>query len=117
MTNPVSPPVRPTKRCLDDLGLAFPPVDLPLHEVDHPMVKKAQQTPAEVAASGAERIRSLTDRVWFKCKVSNLRGAVTKIDPSGTSVFALLESGDAWWWIGAAGERQDGSATAGTGRF
>ena len=57
----------------------------------------AQQTPADVAAGGAERIRSLTDRVWFKCKVSNLRGAVTKIDPSETGVSALLESGDDDW--------------------
>jgi hypothetical protein len=33
------------------------------------------------------------------------------LDPADTTEPELLEAGEAWWWIGAAGERRDGSAS------
>ena len=36
--------VRPTIRCLpEDLGLALPPFDEPLDEIDHPLIRKANE--------------------------------------------------------------------------
>ena len=111
MTDPASFRVRPTKRGLDDLNLCFPAVELPLHEMDHPIVKKAQQVPAEVASGGAERILALDDRVWFKCRSGNLRAAVTRLEAGEADDLGLIEAGAAWWWVGAAGERRDDSAS------
>src|SRR5215472_14070959 len=99
--------VRPTKRCLDDLGLRFPPYTDSLSEVGHPLVQRAQKIPEQEAAGGVERIRSVTDRIWFKCKMSVYRGAVTKLTVAETSSASLPSS--AAWWIGAAGARQQGS--------
>jgi hypothetical protein len=62
-------PVRPTKRCLDDLGLPFSSVERPLDTLDHSVVAKAQHVPREVAAHGAERVLLARDRVWFKVKL------------------------------------------------
>ncbi len=51
--------VRPTVRCLiDDLGLKIPPVDDPLDELDHPLLRKVNQHFAEQSSS-RERISSL----------------------------------------------------------
>lgn len=95
-------PVRPTLRCLrEDLGITPPPINDPLHKLDHPVVRKVQMVPEEVAAGSAERIRSLTDRVWFKQRVGDYRAAVTSLlaeDPCR-----------AGWWLGAAGARVAGS--------
>jgi hypothetical protein len=103
--------VRPTKRCLEDLGISFPPINQPLHAIDHPLINKAQHLPAEASAGGAERIKALTDRVWFKVKVVNLRGAATQLTPSDTAESEILAAADAWWWLGAAGERKEDSST------
>lgn len=111
MTDPVTPPVRPTKRCLDDLGIGFPDLELPLSEIKHPLVAKSQDVPREVAAGGAERVRSLTDRVWLKSKCSNLRGIVTHLTEDEVDQPKLLADADAWWWLGAAGERKADSAS------
>ena len=111
MTDPASPSVRPTKRSLDDLGLAFPDIGTPLETLDHPLIVKAQNVPRELAAGGAERVRSLTDRVWFKCKTSNLRGVVTRLSEDEVDQPKLLDDANAWWWLGAAGERKKDSAS------
>jgi hypothetical protein len=103
--------VRPTKRCLDDLGIAFPPVNQPLQTIDHPLINKAQHLPAEVNAGGAERIKALSDRVWFKVKVVNLRGAAIHITPADTADADVLAGADAWWWLCAAGERKEDSSS------
>ena len=103
--------VRPTKRCLTDIGLKFPSVNTPLLPIDHPLIEKAQQLPAEAKAGGAERVRSLDDRVWFKVKVMNYRGAATKLQPGDADHLDLLTATDAWWWICAAGERKSDSRT------
>ncbi|MFF0230414.1 hypothetical protein [Micromonospora sp. NPDC005254] len=101
-------PVRPTKRCLDDLNLGFPPLEQALDQLGNPLIVKAQLVPEEVAAGSAERILAIRDRVWFKAKVQSLRGAVTKLDPTGDYGLEIAEA-SAWWWIGAAGWRQEDS--------
>jgi hypothetical protein len=99
--------VRPTKRCLDDLGLSFPSLNESLSGLSHPLLKKAQLIPEEVEAGGVERVRALTDRIWLKCKVNVYRGAVTRLTPAEAESRALPSQ--TAWWIGAAGERKDDS--------
>lgn len=96
-------PVRPTIRCFqDDLGLFLPPVNDPLHEVAHPVIEKAQRTPAEVASNSAERIKALSDWVWFKQRAGRYRSAITHLPDSHKVAPG--------WWIGAAGQRSQGDA-------
>ncbi len=102
-------PVRPTKRCLDDLGIGFPVLYQPLHAVGHPVVVRAQQVPLEVEASGAERIASIKDRVWFKVKTGVYRAAVHRLGRSEEQ--PLINDAEAWWWIGASGRRKADSGT------
>lgn len=88
--------VRPTLRCLrDDLRLLLPPIDDPLDEVDHPLLRKVSD---QFADSGGtrERIRAIDDAVVFKAKAQRWRGAVW-IDK------------DEQPWLIAAGWREDGS--------
>ncbi|MEV4507448.1 hypothetical protein AB0K00_00620 [Dactylosporangium sp. NPDC049525] len=103
-------PVRPTKRCLEDLGGSFPPLEQRLHGIDHPVVVRAQQVPFEVAARGAERVVAIDDLVWLKVKTGHHRAAVHKLDPAGEHP-AVLSEGSAWWWIGAAGMRKADSGS------
>lgn len=89
-------PVRPTLRCLiDDLGLKIPHVDDPLDELDHPLLRKANQQFAE-QSNNRERISSIDATVLFKVKAQRWRGAVW-IDAAGRS------------WMVAAGWREEGS--------
>lgn len=71
----VAPSVRPTLRALRDLGLGFPRLDQALDPFDQPLIRKAQDLPEEVLGGGAERVLSLTDRVWFTVKTHDERGA------------------------------------------
>jgi len=105
--NEVASPVRPTKRCLEDLGLQFPPYTELLSKVNHALVQRAQSIPEQQAAGGVERVLSLTDRIWFKCKTSRYRGAVTKLAAAEIADVGLPPN--AAWWIGAAGTREQGS--------
>ncbi|MGX1693753.1 hypothetical protein ACWIBQ_00015 [Microbacterium keratanolyticum] len=91
--------VRPTKRCLDDLGLRFPPLELPLHETEHDLIAKAQRLPDETASGGAERVVAIEDRVWFKVKVGEYRGA-------GGRVTDVPEDIPPYWWLVASGFRR-----------
>jgi len=68
-----------------------------------------QKTPDEVRAGGAETIRSLSDRIWWKCKTSSLRAIVTRL--TTTELAALGVPEPAAWWGGAAGVRRDDSAS------
>lgn len=66
--------VRPTLRCLrEDLGLGLPPIDEPLDEVDHPLIRKANEQFAQPTGP-RERIRAIDDVVVFKVKVQRWRG-------------------------------------------
>jgi len=87
-----------------------PTLDIPLSELEHPLVVRAQAVPALVATHGAERIRSLTDRIWLKVKTGTWRGAAGNVeDQLGEGAKPLLEACDAWWWLVAAGARQSDS--------
>jgi len=101
--------VRPTIRFLRDLSLSFPRLNEPLWRISHPLVAHVQQTPDEVRAGGAEPIRSLNDRLWWKCKTSDLRAIVTKLTLAELADLDMPES--AAWWGGAAGIRRDDSAS------
>lgn len=79
--------------------------------MDHPLVAKAQSVPGDVAAGGADRIRSLADRVWFKVKTRNLRGAVTELGATDVGSLDLDAATDVRWWVAAAGERRQDSVT------
>jgi hypothetical protein len=100
--------VRPTIRFLRDLGQSFPRLEEPLWRIPHPLVAHMQQTPDEVRAGGAEPIRSLSDRIWWKCKTSDQRAIVTKLPLAELAALDVPES--AAWWGGAAGVRRDDSA-------
>jgi hypothetical protein len=74
--------VRPTKRCLGDLGVELPDLGVRLEEIDQPVIVSAQVVPEQRDAGGAERVVALTDRVWFKVKTSDYHAVVTEL--SGT---------------------------------
>lgn len=105
--------VRPTKRALTDLGLGFPALSLALDQVPHRLVEHAQRVPKEVDAGGAERIRDLDDRVWFKVKSGSLRGAVGRVE----TPTEITEDRDdvlpvrAWWLVAAGSRRADTSTS------
>lgn len=105
---PNSPSVRPTLRCLADLGVALPDIGKRLDEIDEPVIAVAQSIPERRDAGGAERLLALTDRVWFKVKTSDRRGAVTELRGDDLPEWVLPIRGS--WWIGAAGRRQGDSA-------
>lgn len=96
--------VRPTKRCLGDLGAELPDLGVRLEEIDHPIIVSAQTVPEQRDAGGAERVVSLTDRVWFKVKTSDHRAAVTEL--RGTDLPEWVRPSRGAWWIAAAGRRQ-----------
>ena len=101
--------MRPTIRCLvDDLQMPLPAVDVPLHAITHPLVKRAQLIPAQDADGSAERIKALSDRWWLKVKIrgSGWRGAVT----AGDNIPDRLQDPcGRYWWLGAAGKRDEDS--------
>lgn len=100
--------VRPTLRCLKDVGAEIPTLDQPLDAIPDSPVKEAQNIPVAWEAGGVRRIRSLKDRVWFKVKTSRWRAAVTRLRDEDTAFGPLLVDGHRWW-LCAAGHREDGS--------
>jgi hypothetical protein len=96
--------VRPTKRCLGDLGAELPDLGVRLEEIDDPVIVSAQTVPEQRDAGGAERVVALTDRVWFKVKTSGHRAAVTEL--RGTDLPDWVRPSRGAWWVGAAGRRQ-----------
>ena len=100
--------VRPTKRCLGDLGVELPDLGVRLEEIDQPVIVRAQAVPEQRDGGGAERVLALTDRVWFKVKTSEHRAAVTEL--RGVDLPDWVRPSQGAWWIGAAGRRQADSA-------
>ena len=100
--------VRPTKPCLTDLALALPDLGIPLNEIDDPIIVTAQTVPHQRDSGGAQRILSLSDRVWFKVKTGDQRAVVTELRGEDLPGAFLPDVGA--WWIGAAGHRQADSA-------
>lgn len=99
--------VRPTKRCLSDLEIPLPDLGAPLTETSHPVIASAQALPEQRDAGGAERVVSLTDRVWFKIKTSDHRAAATELPVGEVPDWIAANKGT--WWIGAAGRRRNDS--------
>jgi hypothetical protein len=95
---------------MDDLGVALPDTGRRLHDLDHPLVKKAQQLPEQVGAGAGDRILAIADRLWFKVKVNAYRGAATQLHPQD-SIHDLVAQVEAWWWLGAAGKRAADSSS------
>jgi hypothetical protein len=100
--------VRPTKRCLGDLGVELPDLGVRLEEIVEPVIVSAQSIPEQRDAGGAERVVVLTDRVWFKVRTSDHRAAVTEL--RGPDLPDWVRPSRGAWWIGAAGRRQADSA-------
>lgn len=68
--------VRPTLRCLrEDLHLPVPPQTVPLDELDHLVLRKANDQFAD-ENTAHERIAEVDDQVLLKVKVQRWRGAV-----------------------------------------
>jgi hypothetical protein len=92
---------RPTLRCLrDDLKLAAGSADVPLDEIDHPLLTKTNEQFAD-PTTPHDRIAAIDDEVLFKVKIQRWRGAVWTDDPSA----------DVRIWLVAAGWREDGAVT------
>jgi hypothetical protein len=92
-------PVRPTVRCLrEDLGVPVPPARVPLDEIDHQLLRNAQE---QFAAGDTphERIRAIDDVVLFKVKTGRWRGAMYSGDPEP----------EVKEWLVAGGTREEGS--------
>jgi hypothetical protein len=109
MTSGASPPVRPTQRCLKDIGVPISDLTRALHRIDHPLVRDGQRLPEQVASGSGERIVSLTDRVWFKHRSGRLRAAALRLAEADVTddVVPLEPAGR--WWLGAAGIRKGDS--------
>jgi hypothetical protein len=69
-----------------------------LHEIEHPLIMRGQQIPERVRVGSAERIRSISDRVWFKVKTNEWRGAAGELDRVAQNI-------EQTWWIATAGRR------------
>jgi len=86
---------RPTVRCLrHDLHLAMPEVDIPLDEIDHPLLSKTNEQFFD-PDTPHERIRAIDDNIMFKVKIQRWRGAVWTDEPQV--------------WLVVAGQRESGS--------
>lgn len=99
--------VRPTKRCLGDLGVGLPDLGTPLNKIDDPVISSAQAVPEQRDAGGVERVVSLTDRVWLKVKTGDRRAVVTEL--RGTELPEWIVPNRGAWWVAAAGRRQNDS--------
>jgi len=100
-------PPRPTKLCLEDLGLQVPTIDVCLGLLDHILIKEAQRLPALHAADGVERVQCITDLIWFKVKAERWRGAAIRLSREMIESDVPSEAGA--WWLGRAGYRREGS--------
>lgn len=97
--------VRPTRGVLELLRLPVPTLTTILHELDEPLIKKAQSVPDALRSGKAERILALSDRVWFKVKRSRQRGAATCLSTEEARALPVEHH----WWLGATGIRHEDS--------
>jgi len=97
--------VRPTRKVLALLNVTIPPLTTCLHDLDEPIISKAQSVPESVRAGKAVRVLALSDRVWFKVKRARQRGAVTRLSKAEVETLPIEHQ----WWLGAVGTRHDDS--------
>lgn len=100
--------VRPTQLCLTMLGIEVPSLEVRLPGLSHDLIAEAQRLPEAHAAGGAERILSLSDRLWFKAKTGRWRGAATLLSEKDQAQLGGPPVDLAPWWLGAGGFRRDG---------
>ena len=94
--------------------MTLPTVNLPIHQLDHPVVAHAQRVPQIDAAGGAARILARVDRVWLKVKTGRHRGGVTTVSPREAVDVTGPVHAPEWlegWWLGFVGLRKEDSAT------
>lgn len=112
--------VRPTKRCLDQLSMAPPTIDVVLSDLLDEPIPIAQEFPQRHEAGGLRRVLALKDRVWFKLKSGRWRGAVVRLTTAELEAEAAQSAGrdedpcfttEYRWWLGAVGLREAGSRT------
>lgn len=101
--------VRPTIGLLHNLDLKVPKLTVPIHDVDHTLIGKAQMVPSQVASRQATRIKKLKSRHWFKVKQDSLRGGVTRLVDGDEFVEANSLSHEHRWWLCLSGIRAEDS--------
>lgn len=109
MHQPLDIPVRPTVRLLESLGISLPPLSVELHAIDIPLVAKAQRIPKLVDTKQAERIKVLAKRHWYKVKVDDSRGGVTRLRDDDTFVVDNRLDPEDRWWLCICGTRASDS--------
>jgi hypothetical protein len=90
------------------LSVGIPTLGVRLSELDHELIAEAQRLPEVHAASGADRVLSLSDRLWFKVKTGRWRGAATLLPAKDHALLDGPPVHPARWWLGAGGFRRDG---------
>ena len=102
--------VRPTRKALEGLMVDVPEIDIPLHAIDNDHIKEVQKIPLYSRSGGAEPIRKISDRLVFKYKSSDVRGAVTRLKESEVPKAVRESPQIGRWWAVAFGYRRDDSA-------
>lgn len=99
--------VRPTIRVVvGEIGMDLPDLCFDLADLDHALVRKAQEVPEHEAAGSADVILCLRDRRWYKVKIANYRGGATFLNAGD---FGDDDTVPHEWWLGIAGVRQGDS--------
>lgn len=98
---PLSP--RLTLHCLNELGIELPTLRerVSSFEPQHGLLNKVKTLYQSQGEDHFERIKSVDDNRFLKCKIERFRGAMWIDSPSN----------DCIWWIVSAGFRTDGSKT------
>jgi hypothetical protein len=91
------PRARPTLRCLTkDLGMAIPPLDVELSDIDHPLMEQARRI-APDAPKGQKRVLAIDHPLVYQVRHSRWRGAT------------WLEAAQRRLWLLAGAQREEGS--------
>lgn len=95
---PLSP--RLTIHCMHELGIKTPSLSnqLSSFEPKHDLLEKAKNLYPDASS---ERIKSIDDNYFLKCKIKRYRGAIWIESDSESDI----------WWLVAGGYRTDGSPT------
>lgn len=95
---------RPTLKCLKPLGLPLPNIENSLEDLEHPLIKKAQDVArGSRSAPGSQApIQKITDGAWLKVKVNDWRGGIIEESPPDVSEGP---NPGPLWWLGMAGRR------------
>lgn len=105
--------VRPTKRALESASLDIPHLGVSLSVLEHELLVRARAVVEMIDSGGGKRVVSIKDRVVFKVKTDDWRGALVDV---GSDLGHLepaevdcIRSAQAWWWVGDIGHRRGDS--------